>query len=300
MIPRIARAIACAALVVVSAAPPALAQLSANLGALTAENTKGYLKPLSSALSGTLNSAVFQSGRVPKTGVNFTVGVRLMGVSFADDDRLYTPKDPPGFTGIASVQAPTIVGDTRAVLQPGQSGTGLYHPGGFAIDNFAIAVPQLEIGSVFGTRAVVRWISLNVGDADFGKIELFGIGAQHSISQHLPPGFPVDLAAGAFYQTFSIGDDLVKAKSLHLNVTGSKRYGVLEPYVGVGYDNLKLDASYTSTTSVPEQEIAVDFDREGNAHLTAGIQANLAFVKLHGELNLAAQIGAAVGVRFGK
>ena len=62
------------------AAAPAAAQLTDNLGALTGANAKGYLGPLPKALSGTLNSAIFTSGNVPKAAVNFTVGIKLMGV----------------------------------------------------------------------------------------------------------------------------------------------------------------------------------------------------------------------------
>src|SRR5215510_3759904 len=62
-------------------APPAHAQIEANLGALTAENAKGYLDPLRDALSGTMNAAIFQSGNVPKQGFGVQFGVKLMGVT---------------------------------------------------------------------------------------------------------------------------------------------------------------------------------------------------------------------------
>jgi len=60
---------------------PAAAQLIENLGALTAENAKKYLEPLPEALSGTMNSAIFTTGNVPVTGINFSIGIKVMGVS---------------------------------------------------------------------------------------------------------------------------------------------------------------------------------------------------------------------------
>ena len=189
---------------------------------------------------------------------------------------------------------------TQSVTQPGVAGTTLYHPGGLGIDNFTIAAPQLEIGSIFGTRAVVRWIDLNLGKSDFGKIKLVGGGLQHSLSQYLPPGFPVKLAVGAFYQELKISDKLLDAKTFHADVTGSRHFGVLQPYVGVGYDSFKLDVDYASKTSDPGQDISIKFDKQNNAHLTAGLEANLLFLKLHGEVNVAAETGYAVGLRFGK
>ncbi|HEY3215156.1 MAG TPA: DUF6588 family protein [Candidatus Eisenbacteria bacterium] len=276
---------------------PAGAQLQDNLGALSGDNAKGYLGPLPKALSGTLNAAIFQTGNVPKASVDFTIGVRLMGVAFDDEDRTYRPTDPPGFTSNGPVDAPTVIGDEQAVAQSGQGGTTLYHPGGFDIGEFAVAVPQLTIGSVMGTRAVVRWISLDLGDSDFGRLSLFGFGAQHSISQYFP-GLPVDLAAGVFYQSFRIDDDLVDTKALHVDVTGSRSLGMLQPYVGVGFDRFDMEAEYDDSNS--GQKIRVDFDTESDAHLTLGALLHLPVVKLHGELNVASTNGAAIGLSFGR
>jgi hypothetical protein len=293
---RIHRRLGLAVLLVAGLAPPVAAQLADNLGALTATNAKGYLAPLPDALSGTMNAAVFQSGRVPKRGFDFRLGVKVMGIAFSDDDKTYTPSDPPGFTSLAPVQAPTVIGSNLAVLQQGQGGTSLYHPGGFDIGEFALAVPQLSVGSVLGTRAVVRYIALDLGDSELGDFKLLGLGGQHSISQYLP-GLPVDLAVGVFYQTFEIGDDLVKTSALHLDVTGSKRFRYLEPYVGVGFDRLDMDAKYESDAT--GETIEVNFDPVNSPHLTAGCALLLPVVKLHGELNLAATNGAAVGLSFG-
>ena len=282
----------------VIAASTAEAQLSDNLGALTGDNAKGYLGPLPKALSSTLNSAVFQTGNVPKNTFNLSLGVRVMGVGFSDDSRTYKPTPPPGFTPTQDVTPSTIIGSTTAVAQSGQGGTTLYHPGGFDINEFAVAVPQLTIGSVFGTRAVVRWVSLDLGDSDFGKFEYLGFGAQHSISQYFP-GLPVDLAAGFFSQAFEIGDGLIKTDALMFNVTGSKRMGMLEPYAGLGWDTFDMDVAYKSTTT-PGDNIAIKFDKESNAHLTLGIQALLGFTRLSAELDIAAETGAAVGLSLGR
>ena len=151
---------------------------------------------------------------------------------------------------------------------------------------------------MFGTRAVVRWISLDVGDTDLGKFELFGIGAQHSVSQYFP-GLPADVAAGFFYETFDIGNNLIETKAWHANVTASRRFSMLEPYVGVGYDSFEMDASYQSKTN-PGDNISVSFDTETNAHLTIGIQALLAFARLQAEFNAAAEPGAAIGLSLGR
>jgi len=219
-----------------------------------------------------------------------------MGISFDDEDRTYSPSDPAGFEGLESVDAPTVIGSTEAVSQAGQGGTVLYHPGGFDMDNFTVAVPQLEVGGIAGTRALVRWISIDLGDADLGELELLGLGAQHSISQYFDD-LPLDLAIGGFYQSFSIGDNLVDATMFQIMATASRQYGVLEPYVGLGFDTFDMKAEYTEDDT--DTVIETDFDPENNVHLTAGALLNLRFLQIHGEFNLAAETGMAVGLSLG-
>lgn len=286
--------IGCAVAIALGLAPPAHAQIEANLGALTAENAKGYLNPLRDALSGTMNAAIFQSGKVPPTGFGFQIGVKLMGVTFSDGDKSYVPTDPSGFS---TVNAPTVVGDTHAVASTGPGGATIYHPGGFDLSEFALAVPQVSIGSVAGTRAVARFISLDLSDNEIGHFSLWGIGAQHSISQYVKL-LPVDLAVGAFYQQFRIGDnDLVKVNTFAVNATGSKRFGMFEPYVGVGLDNLSMEANYTDSNT--NQSVHVSFDSSTDFHLTGGAQLVFPVVRIHAEGNIAATNGVAVGLTFG-
>ena len=296
---RFAPLMALALAVLVGIAPAARAQLADNLGGLSGDNAKKYLGPLPDALSGTMNSAIFTSGKVPKVGFNFAVGVKLMGVNFDTNDRTFTPSDPAGFTSVAPiVKAPTIIGDRNAVQQDGQGGATVFYPAGFDISQFAFAAPQLSIGSVMGTRAVVRWFDHDfTGDNFIEKISFLGVGGQHSISQYVP-GLPVDLALGVFYQSFKINTKLIDIKTIHFDLTGSRSFGPLQPYAAVGYDSFKMKADYEDKTN-PGNDIAVDFDRTNHVHLTAGLLANLAFVKIHGEANLAATNGLAVGLSFG-
>jgi hypothetical protein len=221
-----------------------------------------------------------------------------MGVDLSSADKTYRPTPPPGFTPTADVDAPTVIGSTSAVAQPGQGGTTMYYPGGFDISEFAVGVPQVTIGSVFGTQAIVRWVVVDVGNSDFEKLNFFGFGGQHSISQYFP-GLPVDIAAGYFYQKFKLGDELIDSKLSQVNVTASKRFGMLEPYVGVGYDSFEMSAAYTST-STPGDNISVAFDTETNPHFTVGLQAMLGFVRLGAEFNSAAETGASLALSFGR
>jgi hypothetical protein len=287
--------VACAVGVLVAA--PAHALLEDNLSSLSEEQTVGYLSPLASGLSGSLNSGIFRSGHVPPSGLSLTLDVKAAYMSFSDDDRIWTT---PAAGGYESVEAPTVIGDTQSVSADHQTVGGLQftYPGGFDMSNFGVAVPQVTIGNVLGTRAMVRYISLSLGDEDVGDLKFFGIGGQHSISQYLP-GVPVDLAFGIMYQSLELGDGVVDASALALNVTGSKRLGEgavsLEPYLGVGLDSFSMDAKYDSG----DDEINAEFDRANDGHLTLGTGVNLPGVKIHAEYSVAAVNGFAGGISFG-
>ena len=296
---RIAGTLVVALAVLAGGARSAGAQLADNLGALTGENSRKYLGPLPDALSGTMNAAIFTSGKVPRAGLEFSIGIKAMGVAFADEDRRFTPTDPPGFTSVPPIQqVPTVVGGTTAVSQSGQGGATQYYPGGFDIGEFLFAAPQLTIGALMGTRAVLRWASGSFGsDNLIDKVSLFGIGAQHSISQYMPAA-PVDLALGVFYQSFELNDSLLDTKAFHVDVTASRSFPILQPYAAIGFDTFKMDAAYEDTGT--GTSISVDFDRKTNVHLTAGVLARLAFATIHAEGNIAATNGLAVGLSFGR
>lgn len=300
MLSRMLRAVMAAGALTLALAAPSYAQLSANLGALTPENVKGYLDPLPKALSSTLNMAAFTTANIPLAGFNLTVGIEAMGVTFADKDRTYSPKDPDGFTSTGAVAAPTVIGDVTSVSQAGQGGTTLFHPGGFDISQFVIAVPQVSIGSVMGTRAVLRWVEFDAGDSELGKISLLGIGVQHSLNHYIQ-GLPFDLAAGAMYQTFKLGEnDLIDTKAMHGELTASKKVGMFfQPYVGLGYDTFKMEVNYDQTVGGSNQSFNVKFDDQNSFHGTVGLLLGFPMVKLHAQVDQGAETGAAIGLRFG-
>ncbi|MDP6529860.1 MAG: hypothetical protein QF819_06475 [Gemmatimonadota bacterium] len=296
MMLRSLRAALMAVLLVALLSAPSFAQLESNLSSMAESYATAYLQPLSSALGASLNSAIFRSGNVPFVGLNFSLDINGVMVQFSDDDRTYSPTLPDGFS---PVDAPTVIGDTASVYSEGPAGVEIALPGGFDLDRLLTGVPQLTVGSVLGTRAVVRYVSLDLGDSEFGNFRLLGLGGQHSISRYLP-GLPVDLAAGAFWQSLQLGDDLLTATALHVDVTASKKFGMIisvEPYASIGIDSFTMEASYTEETLGQAVEIA--FDRETNPHLTVGAGLNLPILKIHAEANIAAVNGFAAGISFG-
>jgi hypothetical protein len=298
------------AVALAAAAGPVSAQLQDNLLGLSDANLAAYLDPLQGALSGTLNSAVFRSGFVPRQELELTVGVAAMAVSFNDGDRTYRPADPPGFTSLQPADVPTVIGPLTGTVVPGQDGLTRIYPGGFNLDGFELAVPQASIGCLFGTRLLVRYFAIDLGDSGVGSdgssgsgdsdlksFKYYGIGGQHSVSQWFPT-LPVDLAAGAFYQDFKLGDDTVRLKALQLNLTASRQFGILQPYAGLGYDTIRLDV-HAVDADEPANSVSLSLERRSNAHLTLGLLARLRVLALYGEFNAGAGTGFALGLDLG-
>ncbi len=277
----------------------ARAQLDVNLGGLDDANAEAYLMPLSGALCSGLGSGTFRTGFIPQTGFHITLGVEAMSIGFDDDDRLYQPTDPPGFISTEEKEVPTVIGDLKSVSIAGEGGTSRSFPGGFDMDYLILGAPELRIGCVQGTRLVGRFMVVELGDADLGDMQLFGIGAEHSLSQYAPT-LPVDVAAGVMYQHFEIGD-VVTSSFVQFRVTGSRLVRPwLEPYAGVGYDTCTLKGEYTYTAEGDEQDVELELDRENSFHGVVGVNLRLGGFAIHSEYNLAAESGVTVGFGFGR
>ncbi|UCF04751.1 MAG: hypothetical protein JSV33_12625 [bacterium] len=289
---------------------PASAQIEDQISAYTGENATGYLQPLTDAFGANLNDGLFRSAHISRIGFHIQLEVRVMAVIFGDEDKTFRATAEGDFEpldGDPSTLAPTIVGSGKATIMEGMGGTNFAFPGGFDLHSFAIAAPQLRIGSVFGTEALIRYFALDVSDSELGNLSLFGFGLRHSISQYLGPTFPVDIAGGFFWQKFSVGEDLIDSSAFSFGVQASKRLGggivYFEPYTGLSIDRFSMNVSYESEVEGEEEGqkelIDVDFDPTTTAHFTLGLGVNLAFANIHGEINIANMFGFSFGIAFG-
>jgi hypothetical protein len=250
-----------------------------------------------------LNSALYHSAYIPESGLHISVETRVVGVIFADDQRTFRATSQGGFSPETTVDAPTVVGSGEAVIVLGDAGTEFAFPGGFDLNSFAIAVPQIRISSFKGTEALVRYIAINTGDVEIGNLALYGFGLRHSISQYFEPTFPVDLAAGFFWQKFTLGEDLIDSQALSFGVQASKRlpagFVTLEPYASLSMDTFSMDVSYTSDASGTDEAVSFTYDADTSLHLTAGLSINASVVSLNGEYSFAGQNTFAFGFGFG-
>ena len=290
------------AMLLLLVAAPLSAQIEDHLSAYTGKNAEGYLNPLVSAMGTTLNGGLYRSGYIPKSGLNIAIEFPMVGLYFGDEDKHFLGTTEAGFSPETSVPVPTVVGPTGSVVVPGDGGTQFAFPGGFDIGSFAITAPQIRVGSVFGTEAMIRFIAFRIGDSELGDVMLAGFGIRHSLSQYMGPEPPVDVAASFFWQDFKLGEnsngeDLSRTKNYSLGAQVSKKFGtVFNPYTGLYYNTYKTDIIYTSDASGTPEDIEISFD-DGFLQFTLGLELNLWIFNVWGEYNLAER--SSFGAGFG-
>jgi hypothetical protein len=275
---------------------PAKAQLEQRLGAYTGVNTQGYFGPLVDAFAADLTAGFFHSAYIPKQSLSVSLELRAMSVYFSDADRTFSATTEGTFQPLTTVLVPTVVGITDPVYVDGDNGLRYVFPGGFNITSFSTAVPQLRVGSLYGTEAIFRYAYLNRGNRMLGdlRFDLYGAGLRHSVSQYLTD-FPIDIAASLFYQRFHMGENgkdyhFIAANTLSLGFQVSKRIPVfeswgigLEPYTGLSWDQFSFDAQYERD---PGDRADVTFGWQNVLQLTVGMSARVAIINVSAEYNV--------------
>jgi hypothetical protein len=280
----------------------ASAQIQEQLQAYAGRNASGYLGPLVEALGTDLNSGLFHSAHIPRDGFHVGFELALTTVFFGDDDRTFMATTEGDFAPEQSLVAPTVVGPTNIVFAKGDANTKFLFPGGFDVDNFPFAVPQLRVGSWHGTEAVLRFLVFDTGHADLGDLSVYGFGARHSISQYFGDRFPADLALGVLWQSVSLGDnflgdDLMASDAYSVGVNASRAFGDMTTYTGLAIDWYSMDVTY-GFSSDPDDIIELSLESDSAVHFTFGFSYSLAFVDAYGEYNLANQNALSVGLAF--
>ncbi|HJX71440.1 MAG TPA: DUF6588 family protein [Bacteroidales bacterium] len=260
----------------------------------TENNGKGYMQPLADAFGATFNTGLFHSARMKKLGFQAYLGV-VASTAFISDKRTTFDATTQGFTDPEiTAEAPTVFGPTESVNVNGPGGTVYVFPAGMNVKMIPFAIPQLSIGSVYGTDLTFRFITFNLGE-DFGDLNVFGWGVRHSISQYLKE-LPVDIALGVYNQSFKVGD-IVSANAWLVSAQASKRVMLFTFYGGLGYENTKLDLEYTNEEE--DVDIAFDLTGKNSIRLTAGVTFNFGPAKLNVDYNIASQSVLSVGLGVG-
>ncbi len=155
-------------------------------------------------------------------------------------------------------------------------------PSGGNMSAIAAMVPQVEIGSLFGTELLVRCIPpVDLGKY-IGKFSFWGLGLKHSISQYFPessyrideqgfrqpaPIFDLCLqfVGQGSHLTNTVGETnaelTANAVMWDANIHASKSIpGILDVYTGLSYEKLYINSSYLFYIPIEIQhQISPDF-----------------------------------------
>lgn len=225
-------------------------------GNYTGQNKINFLQPLNEVIIPNFNQGLFQSP-VIKNGFHFNIGIDVSVGYVTKNIKTFKGTTESNevfpFEPIQTATVPTIVGDINTVEVSGINGTSYVFSGGANLKISPFAIPQITIGSLYGTEFTFRYFSYDIND-DFGKLQHIGGAIRHDMSKHLPLGiFNWNLGYG--YQIFTVGD---KAKiQSHLAFVDIGRHpGHAYYFARLGYQIGTMNIDYEDTVD----DILVKFD----------------------------------------
>ena len=217
------------------------------------------LQPYADALSSDMNSGLFHSAKVKK-GFSLYIGLKGSGS--------YINGDNP------------VVKDANKTL-------GI----------LPMAVPQLHVGSVFGTEISARFLP-QVSLGKYGSVNTWGFGIKHGITSHFKNS-PFDAAVGFAVNSTTINDskdkNMVEASSVAVNLQVSKELSVFTFYSGVQYENTSLDVNINYSGVITK----MNYDNSNKIRGIIGINIKLGPVNLNGDYSIGKTNSVSAGFGFG-
>ena len=126
-------------------------------------------------------------------------------------------------------------------------------PPGVNMTTLIAAVPQLEIGALFGTELLLRFIPPVEFDKNIGEFSFWGVGLKHSLSQYFPERW-FDCAVQGAYQGTNLKNTIGFTQSkLEANATiwsgnihvSKELWNLLNIYSGFNYESINVVSTYS-------------------------------------------------------
>jgi len=265
-----------------------------------ATEVKGYIQPAGDLFGANLNAGLFHSAAVSPMGFHLKLEFIAMGSLVGDAQKTYTANAPAGFNP-ATFQTATVFGGKGAMVKDLATGFTYRGSDGVIVTTIVpLAVPQISIGDLFGTRLMVRLVATpkigGDGGDGFPSSTLWGIGVQHSVSQYLP-SVPLDIAGHFFYNRFRVGD-LINVSGISIGAEASKSISVLTFYGGFAWEQSTMNLKYTPSNAT-EPLVDLTLDGANNFRFTLGLGLNLAFFSVFGDANFGSVTNFTAGIGFG-
>ncbi len=293
-VPRLCSLAAAACTLLFLAAMGHAQSLQSTLQQFSATDVKGYVQPMGDLFGANMNAGIFHDAEI-KPGFHLSLEIVGMASMVGDNQKTYTVTSPAGFNP-ATFQTATMFGGKGGVVT--DAGTGFTYRGSDGFINTTVvplAAPQIIIGNIYGTRALIRFVA-TPSVSNFPKATLWGLGIQHSVSQYFPV-IPLDVAAHVFYNKFTFGD-LINFTGTSIGVDASKGWSILRVHGGLAWEKSSMQATYTPTnTSIP----AVDITMNGanNFRATIGLGLHIVFFSIFADANFGSVTNYSAGIGFG-
>jgi len=297
--------------VLLFASAPAAAQtvgdaddLSQALRGLGQEYADNYTQPLTDALGAGLHAGLFRTAEVGGGGIvpaiDLYLGVSAMGINTNEsaesfrlsNEEIQTDAGRTLLVEYPNTDLPTAFGENEspgsATLIDEQTGAQVGEvdlpPSLIDLSLAPLAVPQLGIGTAFGTDALVRYLP-ETSLSEFGSVSFLGLALRHDVDQYLPP-VPVDIAVQGSWQSLDLSgteqDDIVEATGWAVNAQVSRSVALLTFYGGVQYETFDVDVEYILEDPTGGQTtLALDQSASNNVRGLAGISLTLGIVRVN-------------------
>ncbi|MCL5021209.1 MAG: hypothetical protein M1339_06035 [Bacteroidetes bacterium] len=297
--------------------------LGSKLSKVGAQYAQAYLAPAANAFGMDLNSGLFHSasvGGILPFGLHLYIGVQMSGTLLQSSDKsfnltyhdtysdpllgnqpaTYTVTNAPTIFGSKTKGTVVITPDNR--LLPSQTDTTIGGVGNISIA--PIPIPQLGLGSVFGTDVVVRYLP-KIKLSDYGSVQLFGFAVRHNISQYIPL-VPVDIAVQLGWQNFSVSDTsskVLNASAFAANLEVSKTFAIVTLYGGLQVESSSFDVNYnfmppaTSATPNPKA-VPISFTQKGKNTFRGlvGLSFGLGVLTINADYSIGSMSAVTAGV----
>ena len=266
--------------------------VDAVIGNYTGANATGFLQPLADVLTSNFNT-----GSVHKTAVDsgFHAYFGIITTNtfiFSNNLKYFDGQTPDNFSPSQTASASTILGPSSITSVAGTNGTSYSFPAGLGLRNFALAVPQLTIGSVFGTEISVRYFAYNFGGS-FGTLTFKGGGIRHDFGRYFLKKSKYKLTAEATYQELQTGI-YSNLKVLKVGVYAGKQGKKFNYFAYLGFQQGKMSINYQH--SEDSKNYSYQLSNKNPLLVGVGGGMKLGILRLHAQVNFISPIVAAVGV----
>ncbi len=272
---------------------------------------EGYTQPLNTTFGTGISTGLFHSAQSHKT-LGFDIGVRAMYIQIPEFAKYFDAKvltcslanNQLYYDSLILDSVSTIFGPkTRTNVPVSGNAVGIppYIPAGFGVSGVPFVVPQLNVGLMFGSELVVRYVPFTYRGS---RVDFLGVGLKQNLNS-LPfmkiVPLPVDIALGGAIQDFGIEDStgyqIVNSHTWNLQLIVSKNLIAFEPMVGFGFEGTKVYFKYDFEYEIPDtlnpgnyitvtDEVDIELVAQNSYRAIIGFTFKLGILYLHYDYNL--------------